>query len=246
MLCRVIDDCHPRSGAWNMAMDATLLSEVVAGGDTCFLRLYRWQSPTVTLGYFQSNDDDQIAPELQECERVRRLSGGGAILHDQEITYSCCLPVGHEYQSDPVRLYAGMHNAIIECLSAAGAPNASLRQDCPPLAADSDNPETFLCFLRHDDRDIVYNGHKIVGSAQRRRRGAILQHGSILLRSSYLTPEIKGICDIAPGFNKSSFQCALAAHLVPVISKTHKMVEYTDHQLQMALTIMNENVTTDT
>ena len=181
-----------------MDADAALLDRVAAAGETAYVRIYRWAEPTVTLGYFQSFDET-LPAHLKPCPRVRRLTGGGAILHHHEITYSCILPSAHPISRSPVDLYKIVHNAIIELLAKCGA-EAQLRGE-----QNSDGVEPWLCFLRKDPRDVVVKDHKVIGSAQRRRRGNILQHGSVLLRTSPLTPNISGLEDLYPRMDTEQF-----------------------------------------
>jgi len=186
--CRLLIDAAPNSGAWNMAVDAALLASAVAGAGPT-VRIYRWREPTVSLGYFQSADSLRDSP-LKELPTVRRLSGGGAILHDDEITYSCALPAGHPLAAAPSELYRRVSQAVVEILNSLGA---SAKRRGAALDAAS---EPFLCFGRGDPNDVVFQGQKIMGSAQRRRRGAVLQHGALLLRRSPLTPEHAGLHDL--------------------------------------------------
>ncbi len=187
----------PQSGVWNMAVDAALLEESLAR-DTIFLRLYRWSEATVSLGYFQKGTEQQHDPRLANLPTVRRLSGGGAILHHHEQTYSCCLPASHPLAQQPSQLYEQIHAVFVEWLSEFGVAVA-------PRGRDSNRPEEpFLCFLREAAPDLVVNGNKVLGSAQRRRRGAVLQHGSFLLRASEHVPELLGVSEIAPLFSDSA------------------------------------------
>src|SRR6188474_2624923 len=81
----------PASGAWNMAVDEALLETAAISG-LATLRFYTWQEPTLSLGYFQSAVDRDHHPDGRDCPLVRRASGGGAIIHDRELTYSIALP----------------------------------------------------------------------------------------------------------------------------------------------------------
>lgn len=181
-------DSEPASGAWNMACDEALLTASVEA-DSCAFRLYTWAEPTVSLGYFQSADDPAVQERFATLAKVRRLSGGGAILHHHEVTYSCCIPARHPAANEPGKLYDRVHALLIELLRELGVA-AAFRGE------SSTAPEPFLCFGRGDARDIVLEGHKIVGSAQRRRSGAVLQHGSLLLRRSQHAPEFPGLLDL--------------------------------------------------
>ena len=179
------------SGVWNMAVDEALL-EWASQQNLTALRFYRWNAPTLSLGYFQKSLPDSLPEEVKQLAQVRRLSGGGAILHHREWTYSCVLPPAHPLAAEPVNLYEHVHREIVNLLAELEI-GAALRG---AAAADPSN-KTFLCFGRQDPRDIVLGPHKIVGSAQRRRRGAVLQHGSLLLRRSPFAAEYPGLLDLA-------------------------------------------------
>ncbi len=183
-----------RSGSLNMAIDEYLL-EAAQERDVCAVRIYGWDEATVSLGYFQKSDELNDHGRFAGLPVVRRLSGGGAILHHLEVTYSCVLPAGHPLANMASELYPVIHHAIIDVLDSAGV-NASLRGDI-----ESPQDEPFLCFSRGDRNDIMLNGTKIVGSAQRRRRGVVLQHGSIILGQSPFAEEIPGIGDLVADWN---------------------------------------------
>lgn len=185
-----------------MRMDAALLQQVATDPVSTAIRVYRWEEPTVTLGYFQKPNDRH--EEFPGVPRVRRLTGGGAILHDQEITYSVVIPRIHPFHGKPLLLYTCVHHAIISALRDCGV-EASLRGSNTPPEQQAKADADFLCFLRRDPRDIVVNGTKIGGSAQRRRRGATLQHGSVLLSTSHWTPLIRGLRQLVPHFVEADF-----------------------------------------
>lgn len=184
--CLAIID-PPASGAWNMAIDAALLEAAVNEG-VCAVRWYQWVEPTLSLGHFQ----DQSAQTLAGLPIVRRLSGGGAIVHDQELTYSCVIPAGHPLSHAPQELYSVIHQNIAEILQSYGFPVTARGKT---LAARSNE---FLCFGRGDAFDLVVNETKVLGSAQRRRKGAVLQHGSLILTASPSAPQFPGLLDLCP------------------------------------------------
>jgi lipoate-protein ligase A len=179
--CRLFVD-PPAEGAWNMAVDEALLDQA-AGEGLASLRFYRWSEPTLSLGYFQAYDErDQHAPS-RNAAVVRRLSGGGALIHDRELTYSLCLPASHPLAREAVTLYELVHEALIEIFAERGIA-ASLHGD-PATAPPGEQPhEPFLCFARRTFADVVVAApsvgaappSKIVGSAQRRLNGN-LAHG---------------------------------------------------------------------
>jgi lipoate-protein ligase A len=202
-VCRLIVE-SPASGAWNMAVDEALV-EAVAEDQKPTLRIYRWERPTLSLGYFQSYSERESHPPSLGADVVRRLSGGGAILHDRELTYSLILPSTHPIAADTQLLYRNIHQAIVRWFTSffpgegvswrlvlcGGAPNEGVQREQP-----------FLCFQRRSPGDVllidgaVAGDHKLVGSAQRRRRGSVLQHGSILWSTSQTAPEVCGFTQL--------------------------------------------------
>jgi lipoate-protein ligase A len=200
--CRLIVD-PPQDGAWNMAVDESLLEDAAERG-VASLRFYQWREPTLSLGYFQTYRDQAQHPASAAAAVVRRLSGGGALLHDRELTYSLCRPASHQDARRSPELYEAAHRSLIDALSAHGAHLAIFEDLTAKLAAtgDQDANEPFLCFARRTAADIVVlrasakaPTAKVVGSAQRRRRGAVLQHGGVLLETSPFAPELPGLSD---------------------------------------------------
>jgi lipoate-protein ligase A len=186
--CRWLWD-DPAGGAWNMALDEALLEAADTDG-IATLRCYRWSQPTLSLGYFQRADERHGHVASRACPMVRRASGGGAILHDSELTYSLAIPTADRLAAAACGLYDVIHAALVEAISAMGVP-VSVHTD----SASQPNPP-FLCFQRHGPGDIMLGSAKIAGSAQRRHRGAILQHGSILLATSRCAPELPGLAEL--------------------------------------------------
>jgi len=182
--CRLIVD-PPLSGAWNMAVDEVLLDDASTTGRPTW-RFYQWSEPTLSLGYFQPEADRRAHAASADCPVVRRLTGGGAILHDRELTYSVIVPADHRLATHRDRLYEAVHGSLIELLADRQLAADLARPERPTPPAE----EPFLCFQRRAQGDVVLEGVKIAGSAQRRRRGAVLQHGSVLLDTSRAAPEI--------------------------------------------------------
>jgi len=213
--CRLIIN-PPASGPWNMAVDEALLLDAAENG-VATLRFYQWSEPTLSLGYFQRYADRYQHAPSRDCAIVRRQTGGGAILHDRELTYSLTLPAGHRLARKTQSLYAAVHDAFVAAIEPALAADRSrwtlLRREIQLTPSPHDDP--FLCFQRQAPGDIVLVANsaendaaspteivprsdwKILGSAQRRHRGAILQHGSLLLERSPAAPELPGIRDLA-------------------------------------------------
>jgi lipoate-protein ligase A len=173
-----------------MAIDEVLLERAISERMGHF-RLYQWSAPTITLGYFQDYQPETIPEEMKSLDVVRRLTGGGAILHHHELTYSCSLPSENRWQESPSDLYSEIHQVIRDALARQGFA-------CEFRGVSKSFPagEPFLCYSRGDERDLVHGSHKVVGSAQRRRKGAILQHGSILIGRSQFAPQFPGVHEL--------------------------------------------------
>jgi lipoate-protein ligase A len=170
-------------GAVNMARDEALMVRVGRGESRPTLRLYQWKEPTISLGYFQPFAQFEALPApYNKLAVVRRLTGGGAILHDLELTYSITVAAGHPLIADGAnRLYEHAHDAVIAALGALGVDAARCGTSDESGAARG----PFYCFARRHCYDVVVGADKIAGSAQRRTRAAVLQHGSIVLANRF-------------------------------------------------------------
>jgi len=173
-------------GPTNMAADELLLELAETGNGS--LRFYTWEPPTLSLGYFQTADLRLSDARLRDVPFVRRQTGGGAILHHHELTYAIALPAGPPWHSKESWL-CRFHHAVFAALEGLGVHSQLLG------CSEEQGNDDLLCFHHHTAGDIVVRSDKVVGSAQRRRRGALLQHGSILLRQSPHTPSLPGIID---------------------------------------------------
>jgi len=251
-----------------MAVDETLLKSALDRG-VAAIRLYEWSAPTVSLGYFQDADEFERDGQFAGLAAVRRLSGGGAILHDREVTYSITLPPSHPLTAHPSQLYRLAHNAIIRVLAnysvtarmrgdvshqpeaparapgdSAESPSLALRASDSTAIRPSINhqpstinppPDPFLCFGRGDPNDIVLGSHKIVGSAQRRRRGAILQHGSLLLERSPHAPDFPGLHELTGiHLDRAALAAELGAAIAAVMDATCTAVTLSATELNRA------------
>jgi lipoate-protein ligase A len=195
------------------------------------LRFYQWDRPTISLGYFQPADAcDEQPGLLRRCELIRRPTGGGAILHDAELTYSLAIPSGWPPADHPTQLYPLVHRAIAAVLNELGV--AARLYDGPSLGNAQRGP--FFCFARRHPYDLVVNGDKIVGSAQRRRPGAILQHGSIMLRRSEPQPCV-GVNDLAAtAISAGDLADRLAARIADALGADLAPSRLTEAELALA------------
>lgn len=162
-------------GAENMARDLALLDRARAG-EGPFLRLYGWSRPTLSLGYFQREEDvaEAGAAARLGVDVVRRCTGGGAILHHRELTLAVALPATHPWAALSINAsYLEITRPLLDLLRRHGI-EACFRGEGPARKAAN-------CFAGSACPDVVVRGKKLFGSAQRRRQGAVLQHGSLLL-----------------------------------------------------------------
>ena len=183
----------PADGYWNMSVDEAILRDTA---DQCVLRFYEWTPATLSLGYFQKTHDRNDHKDSRDTPMVRRSTGGGAILHDKELTYSLTVPHDHEAARQPQALYGQMHRSITRAMADWKVELSRCVENrmVDHNLAGEDKP--FLCFQAQTPGDLLYAGDKIVGSAQRRRREGVLQHGSILLQASEYATQLPGIYDL--------------------------------------------------
>lgn len=170
---RVLVD-PPASGPKNMAVDHALAA--CLGSSEAVLRIYRWSRPTVSFGRNEPARDryDPAAGRSAGIEFVRRPTGGRAVLHDRELTYSVVLPLPRRGGLRAV--YGLINRGLVEALCTLGVPAAMAEEGSSPAALDS-GP----CFDEPAPGEVTVAGRKLVGSAQARLEGVILQHGSLLL-----------------------------------------------------------------
>ena len=175
---------------FNMGLDEALLLSPDAPPT---LRFYSWAPDTLSLGYFQRYDD---LPGLEQAGAVvRRITGGGAIHHLNELTFSFTAPLSHPlYRGHVNESYARVHGAIAAALIGLGV-DARLRGEA---RLDSDREGTGMCFHKSVAVDLCWSNRKGVGSAQRRTRGRVLHHGSIKLGTSVLEGDIATLREHVP------------------------------------------------
>jgi lipoate-protein ligase A len=187
-------------GPHNMAADEVLL-EAAACGMTS-LRFYGWSEATLSLGYFQSERVRHADAALARLPYVRRPTGGATLVHHHELTYALGLPAGAPWQNGEPWLRR-MHAIIASALS-------KLQVTTHMQAVTSKEPSAgILCFQHVTAGDLLSGSAKIVGSAQRRKRGTLLQHGAILLARSPYAPVLLGIQELS-GHALSTEQVAAA------------------------------------
>ncbi len=184
----VYHDISPHSAAMNMAIDEALLEHATVPS----IRFYRWYSPALSFGYFGKFSD--VASCGAERDLTRRWTGGGIVLHGNDLTYSIAIPANDiAFGESSMSIYEKIHRALSHALIASGA-----RAELASVAAVSDcrnqidsavgdrrysnagvNHSGYNCFANPVRADVMIDGRKIAGAAQRRTRRGLLQQGSI-------------------------------------------------------------------
>lgn len=192
------------SGSLNMEIDAQILENAISSSEKDILfRLYGWSPKCISLG--RNQKDDFLTGEI---DAVRRLTGGRALLHDDEITYCCAAPVDAIPNGQSVvDSYKYISGILIDFFKTLG-----VELDFGENKRVSTHYD--YCMLLSTGADVCYKGQKIIGSAQCRKNGYILQHGSILfgydkeLLENLFHEEVKGIItvnEILPTLTKEEF-----------------------------------------
>ncbi len=177
-------DTGRASGAFNMALDEAILMQVARGESPPTIRFYAWSAPTISIGYFQRIDRDIDSDRVRShgFDIVRRMTGGRAVLHDRELTYSVMAPGDHPFaKSSVVESYR-----LLSCGLREGFINLGVHADVVSLAQPSERAKfatlgSAACFDSPSWYELVVEGRKIAGSAQVRAHGGLLQHGALLL-----------------------------------------------------------------
>ncbi len=200
-------------GPVNMGTDEALALEAERSRRV-LVRCYGWTRTTVSLGGFQSVAEARGLPGMAALPLVRRPSGGGAIIHGSDLTYAIAVPKEHPWGRSAQSLYDAVHGAAVEELRARAVPARLHPATDEPDAGIA--PEPYLCFDRRSPGDVVVPrlagpagtateasqaAAKILGSAQRRLAGVILQHGSLLWRSNATVAAScghPGLAELAP------------------------------------------------
>ena len=227
-----------------MAVDAAILASL-SPDDSPTLRFYGWATPTLSLGYFQRQADRTRHYESQGIEIVRRATGGGAIVHHHELTYSLTVPktaiptttnpIGQRMGAQRLRAAHGLYRAIHQCIVAALAAigvHAS-RCGCSPSLQRDEEP--FLCFQRRTEEDLLVSGYKVLGSAQRHGRSGVLQHGSLLLQSSPFAPQLPGLAELAG--STGPLAADIASEVAKAMNCTWRVSSMSDEEHRLACEI---------
>src|SRR6266853_6845111 len=162
----VYHDIASRAAALNMAIDEALLA--IATGPV--IRFYKWDHPALSFGCFGKFAD--VANHAGQRDLVRRWTGGGIVFHGDDLTYSIVIPVSSGFFAESAkRIYAAIHSALCHALTENGFAAA--------LAPNNSSKISDVCFANPVLADVIVDGRKVAGAAQRRTRSGLLQQGSI-------------------------------------------------------------------
>lgn len=177
-----------RTGSFNMKYDESLAHSLLVSDRAFVVRAYGWQPPAISLGWHQDmNEIDVDRAAAAGIDLVRRPTGGRAILHSDEVTYSVVMVAS---QKGVLSVYQSISEALTCGLRALGAP-VVLEKSQPHFPSLYRSPSSVACFASAARYEIQISGRKLVGSAQRRYarpdgQEVVLQHGSILLGDDHL------------------------------------------------------------
>lgn len=168
----------PARGAWNMAVDEAVLEAAGRGDVPATLRLYAWDPACLSLGYAQPFADvDTSRLRANGWDVVRRATGGRAILHTDELTYSVCAgPDEPLLRGSVLESYNRLARALLAAVRSLELP-VTMEENAPAVT-EGKGP---VCFEVPSTYEIVVDGKKLIGSAQARRREGVLQHGTLPL-----------------------------------------------------------------
>lgn len=178
MIFHLIDD-GAHSGQHNMSFDTQLTEECKE--DEFFFRLYQWNPYTLSLGANQSFDDVDLEKAKQDnIDVVKRPTGGRAIFHSEEITYSVVVPLS--FGLSPKGIYHSVSEALIRGLLKYSneLDKTSLETLQPNFPEVLKSKSGSICFASTAKNEVKFFGKKLIGSAQKKMKSVVLQHGSIL------------------------------------------------------------------
>jgi lipoate-protein ligase A len=177
-----------------MEFDELLAARLGASGDSGTLRVYGWNPAAISIGRHQRIEDfDLVALDRAGIDLVRRPTGGRAILHARELTYSIVMRSG---ERSPREVYRFISRGLLRAFNLLGI-DATLTDSDQGLKTAAGDPHSLPCFSSFAKDEIQFEGRKLAGSAQRRYGGVVLQHGSLLLGPQhrrivdFLSPEAR-------------------------------------------------------
>jgi lipoyl(octanoyl) transferase len=163
----------PDSAAMNMALDEALLEHATVPS----IRFYQWYSPALSFGYF--GNFNEVAMYEHERDLVRRWTGGGIVFHGDDLTYAIVVPANDPvFVESSMTIYEKIHRALADALNGIGK-HAVVAESVAATTRTGIGVASYSCFANPVRADVMLNGRKIAGAAQRRMRRGLLQQGSI-------------------------------------------------------------------
>ena len=190
-------DSGPASAQWNMAVDEALLHSFKEG-DLPILRLYRWEEPSLSFGRFSHTKEviDWEKLHVRDIPYVRRITGGGILVHGGDISYTLILPRSFIQKKGIKQSYRYLCAFLIRLYQNLGL-DAGFAEDL-----QLDKTQSAVCLAGTEAYDIIIGGRKIGGNAQRHTRDAMLQHGTVPLKID--SERFKGLFLEASGLSQAA------------------------------------------
>ncbi len=183
--------CSP---AENMAIDEAIFQNLIEGRSYPTIRFYDWDPPTLSYGYHQKVTKEIDFAEMKKLGfgYVRRPTGGRMVLHNNEVTYAIIAPISEHLAGSVLESYSAISKALAEGLKLIGI---EVNFEKGSLSSAHQRQSSNPCFASSSRFELNYKTKKIIGSAQIRKKNALLQHGSILLnydqsQLAYVLPDI--------------------------------------------------------
>ena len=211
---------------FNMATDEQLVRSVAAGTSPPTVRVFGWKPPALSFGYAQQIEKEV---DLDEATRrgidiVRRPTGGRAVLHWNELTYSVVCPADHPVLGGNISaVYRSVSTCLVAGLRILGV-DAQLEPGRSPVPSPRGRDLTSPCFSSTSQYEVTLNGRKLIGSAQRRIGDTVLQHGSLLIG-----PEHRQVVDLMPARHeklKQAYSKQLDDHTISLNEAGHTDLKY--------------------
>jgi lipoyl(octanoyl) transferase len=223
--------CPPQPGRMNMAIDESLLQSTVKNASTPVLRLYAWDPACLSLGFAQPfSDVDEATLREKGWDFVRRPTGGRAILHTDELTYSFCAPLdAPAVQGSVLESYRRLSGGLLEALNVLGV-SANADKEYANTQLNHDHP---VCFEVPSNYEVTANGKKLIGSAQSRKMGGVLQHGTLPLFGDIA--RINDVLNFPDKATKSEARKSIYAHATTLEEVLGKRVSWDEAVRAFAL-----------
>lgn len=234
MKWRLISDSEPLTGFENMARDEAILKQVDLGESLPTIRLYRWSPYCISLGKHQNPEHELNLDKIKEAgiHFVKRYTGGRAVFHSEELTYSVIAPNDVASWSGKLQTtYDEISHWLLECLRPLGGDFSMERGEL--VVKTPRNTVAQACFASTAKSEVVLQGKKFIGSAQRRSKNAFLQHGSIIVGKAH--EEMSEYLNLQEGekskYEKNLSQNSLSLTEVGILMNATELQKHFEQQI---------------